>query len=300
MSKTNVKVPAEYSSYQISHIENKIGYPIGRDDLQREISLTALQQYDPDTTHLVTDKRHGYYLIKRVFDFSIALILLILLSPLLLFISIAIFIYSPGPIFFMQERVGAKRKIQNGQTLWERANFRCYKFRTMKLNADSSIHQAYIKALIENNEAQMQAAQIAATRPRGAISQEQLIAAQKAPTLPRKLVNDDRVIAPGKILRKLSLDELPQLLNVLRGDMSLIGPRPAIPYEVEMYKPWHKLRLQAQPGISGLQQITARSTADFDEQVMWDIAYIKDQSIWLDLKIALKTPLVVISARGAY
>jgi len=146
----------------------------------------------------------------------------------------------------------------------------------------------------------MQAVQIAATRPRGTLSQEQMMAAQTAPTLPRKLVYDERIIAPGRILRKLSLDELPQLWNVLRGDMSLIGPRPAIPYEVEMYKPWHKLRLQAQPGISGLQQITARSTANFDEQVMWDIEYIKQQSIWLDLKIALKTPLAVISAKGAY
>jgi lipopolysaccharide/colanic/teichoic acid biosynthesis glycosyltransferase len=277
-----------------------IEQPIGRDDLQREISLSTVQQYDPDTTHLVTDKRDTYYLVKRVFDFSIALFLLILLSPLLLLIAAAIFVYSPGPVFFVQERVGAKRKTKDGQTRWERADFRCYKFRTMKLNADSSIHQAYIKALIENNEEQMQAVQIAATRPRGTLSQEQLIAAQKAPTVPRKLVDDDRVIAPGKILRKLSLDELPQLFNVLRGDMSLIGPRPAIPYEVEMYKPWHKLRLQAQPGISGLQQVTARCITDFDEQVMWDIAYIKDQSIWLDLKIALKTPLAVISARGAY
>lgn len=268
--------------------------------MQRDLSIPALQQYDPDTAHLVTDKRQGYYLIKRVFDFSVALVLLILFSPLFLLISLAIFVYSPGPVLYVQERVGAKRKTQNGQTYWEKANFRCFKFRTMKINADSSIHQAYIKALIENNEEQMQAAQIAATRPRGPLHQEQLMATQKAPTLPRKLVNDDRVIVPGKILRKLSLDELPQLLNVLRGDMSLIGPRPAIPYEVEMYKPWHRLRLQAQPGLSGLQQVMARCTADFDEQVMWDIAYIKDQSVWLDLKIAVKTPLAIVSARGAY
>ena len=268
--------------------------------MQREISLTALHEHDADAFHLVAESRRGYYLIKRLFDFFSALFLLILLSPFLLFISIAIFIYSPGPVFFIQERVGAKRETRNGRLYWKKANFRCYKFRTMKINADSSIHQAYIKALIENNEGQMQAVQIAATRPRGLVSQEQLIAAQKAPTLPRKLVNDERVIAPGKILRKLSLDELPQLWNVLRGDMSLIGPRPAIPYEVEMYKPWHRLRLQAQPGISGLQQVTARCTADFDEQVKLDIAYIEQQSIWLDLKIALKTPLAVIFARGAY
>jgi lipopolysaccharide/colanic/teichoic acid biosynthesis glycosyltransferase len=169
----------------------------------------------------------------------------------------------------------------------------------MRLNVDSSIHQAYIKALIENDDKQMEAVQEAATRPRGSGSQNQAADSHTAPTQPRKLVHDDRVIGPGRILRKLSLDELPQLWNVVRGDMSLIGPRPAIPYEVEMYKAWHKLRLQAQPGLSGLQQITARSS-DFDEQIKLDIAYIEQQSFWLDLKIALKTPLAILSTRGAY
>lgn len=267
--------------------------------MQREISLTTLREYDLDTD-LVTKDRRGYYFAKRAFDFFGALFLLILLCPLLALISFVILIYSPGPVFFIQERVGAKRKICNGQLHWQPVNFRCYKFRTMRLNTDSSIHRAYIKALIENDEKQMQAVQNAATRPQGLVSQEQLTAAQQAPTQPRKLVNDKRIIAPGKILRKLSLDELPQLWNVLRGDMSLIGPRPAIPYEVEMYKPWHKLRLQAQPGISGLQQVAMRCTADFDEQVKLDVAYIKHQSIWLDLEIALKTPLAIISTRGAY
>jgi lipopolysaccharide/colanic/teichoic acid biosynthesis glycosyltransferase len=108
------------------------------------------------------------------------------------------------------------------------------------------------------------------------------------------------VIAPGKILRKFSLDELPQLWNVLRGDMSMVGPRPAIPYEVEMYKPWHRLRLQAQPGITGWQQVTARCVVDFDEQVRLDVEYIERQSLWLDLEIAFKTPLAILFARGAY
>jgi lipopolysaccharide/colanic/teichoic acid biosynthesis glycosyltransferase len=268
--------------------------------MRGEISLFSLQECDSEALNLTSASKQSYYLVKRVFDFLGALILLILLSPLFLLIACIVFIYSPGPVLFVQERVGAKRRIYNGRSHWERVSFRCYKFRTMKLNNDPAIHQAYIKALIENNEEQMQAVQQAATRPRGSVSQEQLSAAQKAPTQPRKLVNDERVIAPGKILRKLSLDELPQLWNVLRGDMSLIGPRPAIPYEVEMYKTWHELRLQAQPGISGLQQVKARCTADFDEQVKLDIAYIKHQSIWLDLKIAIQTPLAIISSRGAY
>jgi lipopolysaccharide/colanic/teichoic acid biosynthesis glycosyltransferase len=267
--------------------------------MQREIFLTALHEYEPDAQYLADDRR-SYYAAKRVMDVIVSGFLLFLLLPVMILIAIAIVVYSPGPILFIQERVGAKRRSDGRHIYWEPTTFHCYKFRTMKPNTDSSIHRAYIKALIDNDEKEMQAVQIAATRPRGFISQEQLLAAQKAPTLPRKLVHDERVIAPGKILRKLSLDELPQLWNVLRGDMSMIGPRPAIPYEVEMYKPWHKLRLHAQPGLSGLQQITARSTADFDQQVKLDIAYIKQQSIWLDLKIAVKTPLAIISARGAY
>jgi lipopolysaccharide/colanic/teichoic acid biosynthesis glycosyltransferase len=268
--------------------------------MQRDISLTALEKSDAETLDRFADTKRGYYHAKRLFDFSCALILLIVLSPLFLCITVAIFIYSPGPVFFIQERVGAKREYKNGRLAWKTVLFPCYKFRTMKLNADSSIHQAYVKALIDNNEAQMEAAQRAATRPRRSVSHDQFAAAQNATTLPRKLVNDNRVTTPGKLLRKLSLDELPQLWNVVRGDMSLVGPRPAIPYEVEMYKPWHKLRLQAQPGISGLQQVRARCTADFDEQVKLDIAYIEQQSIWLDLKIAIKTPLAIIFARGAY
>jgi lipopolysaccharide/colanic/teichoic acid biosynthesis glycosyltransferase len=151
----------------------------------------------------------------------------------------------------------------------------------MQINADTSIHQAYIKALIENDEAKM-------------------AAIQGAPTQPRKLVNDSRVIRPGKILRKLSLDELPQFWNVLIGDMSLVGPRPAIPYEVKMYKPWHIRRLEAQPGITGLQQITARCNTDFDTQVQFDIDYVDNQSFLLDMKILFKTPLAVISTKGAH
>jgi lipopolysaccharide/colanic/teichoic acid biosynthesis glycosyltransferase len=267
--------------------------------LQRETSLTSLREYEAGALYLADD-RTAYYAAKRVMDVLIASCLLLVLLPLMILAGIAIFVYSPGPIFFTQERVGAKRRSDGKHISWEPTTFRCYKFRTMRLNTDPSIHRAYIKALIDNDEGQMQAVQEAATRPRGQVSPEQLIAAQRAPTRPRKLVDDERIIAPGRILRKLSLDELPQLMNVLRGDMSMIGPRPAIPYEVEMYKSWHKLRLQAQPGISGLQQVTARCNADFDEQVKLDIAYIERQSIWLDLKIALKTPLAIILARGAY
>jgi lipopolysaccharide/colanic/teichoic acid biosynthesis glycosyltransferase len=250
--------------------------------LQNETRLNSIRSSNQKALRLVSEGSNIYYTVKRTMDFVIALILLVILSPLMLFVAIVIFIYSPGPIFFKQERVGARRQLRNGRYHWKKVNFQCYKFRTMKIDADPSVHQAYIKALIENDEVQMTALQ------------------GGAPTQPRKLVNDPRIIRPGKLLRKLSLDELPQLWNVLIGDMSLIGPRPAIPYEVEMYKPWHMRRLEAQPGVTGLQQVTARCTADFDQQVQLDIEYIDNQSLWLDIKIILKTPLAIISTTGAY
>ena len=247
--------------------------------VRTEIDLNTFQDDDPNIVGLV-DNRRLYYVVKRVMDFSGALILLIVFSPLLLLICLAIAIYSPGPIFYLQKRVGARRVVRGKSTYWKKETFYCYKFRTMAVNADSSIHQAYVQALIENDT-------------------EKMSALQGEPTEVRKLVNDPRVTRPGKLLRKLSLDELPQFWNVLRGDMSLVGPRPAIPYEVEMYKPWHLRRLEAQPGITGLQQVLARSTADFDQQVKLDIDYIEHQSIWQDIIIILKTPFVILSTRGA-
>ena len=254
---------------------------LGDTALQNETRLDSIRSNNPKAMRLVSEGSNIYYAVKRTMDFVLAFILLLLLSPLMLLVAVIIFIYSPGPIFFKQERVGARRQSHGGRSTWKRVNFQCYKFRTMKIDADPSVHQAYVKALIENDEAQM-------------------AALQGAPTQPRKLVNDTRIIRPGKFLRKLSLDELPQLWNVLIGDMSLIGPRPAIPYEVEMYKPWHLRRLEAQPGITGLQQVTARCTTDFDQQVQFDIEYIDNQSLWLDIKILLKTPLAIISTTGAY
>jgi len=248
--------------------------------MQRQTLICTYNANNPRPLRLIARERSGYYITKRILDFVIALVLLVLLSPLMLLIAILIFIYSPGPVFFKQERVGAKIQPRSRYSYWKRGNFQCYKFRTMKMNADSSIHQAYVKALIENNQ--------------GAMS-----ALQGVDTDVRKLLRDPRLIRPGKFLRKTSLDELPQLWNVLRGEMSLVGPRPAIPYEVEMYKPWYSVRLEAQPGITGLQQVTARSAADFEEQMRLDIQYVESQSLWLDIKIILQTPFVVISGRGA-
>jgi lipopolysaccharide/colanic/teichoic acid biosynthesis glycosyltransferase len=249
--------------------------------MQKEARLEFVKRNEADTLWLAPKSRSVYYVSKRITDVILASILLLLLSPLMVLIAIMIFLYSPGPIFFTQERVGAKRQPYGKQSYWRRVNFCCYKFRTMKVNADPAIHEAYVKALIANDQNQMANLQGEASET-------------------RKLIHDSRIIRPGLVLRKLSLDELPQLWNVIRGDMSLVGPRPAIPYEVDMYKPWHLGRLQAQPGISGLQQVKARNTADFDQQVLLDLEYIQNQSIWLDLKIILQTPLAILSTKGAH
>jgi len=236
---------------------------------------------DPKAFDLMVKDHLVYYAVKRLMDFVISLALLVILLPLMLLIAIAILLYSPGPILFAQERVGSERQSHGKSINWKKTTFSCYKFRTMHINTDSSIHKEFVQALIENNE-------------------EKMKALQGEETEIRKLIKDPRITRPGKLLRKLSLDELPQLWNVLRGEMSLVGPRPAIPYEIEMYKPWHLGRLQAKPGMTGLQQVTARSAADFDEQVRIDIEYIINQSLWLDLLIILKTPFVVISMSGAH
>jgi lipopolysaccharide/colanic/teichoic acid biosynthesis glycosyltransferase len=150
----------------------------------------------------------------------------------------------------------------------------------MKPGADTSIHKAYIKALIEND-------------------QEKILEMQNGDPKIHKLANDTRVTRVGNFLRRTSLDEIPQFWNVLKGDMSLVGPRPAIPYEVEMYKPWYHQRLEAKPGITGLWQVKVRNLADFDEMMRLDVEYIEKQSFGLDLEILIKTPFTMINGRGA-
>jgi lipopolysaccharide/colanic/teichoic acid biosynthesis glycosyltransferase len=248
--------------------------------MRAEFSFNNLREFDPNAVGPVMADRAGYYFAKRLLDLSLAVIALIILSPLMLLIAILIKLKSPGPVFFTQDRVGIERKTHEGYSYWQQVVFRCYKFRTMVCDADPSVHQAYIKALISNDYQQMAALQ-----------------GQQSKIL--KLTKDPRITSIGRILRKSSMDELPQLFNVIKGEMSLVGPRPAIPYEVEMYKPWHRKRLETKPGMTGLWQVTARCSRDFDDSIRLDIQYIEEQSFWLDLKILIKTPWVVISCRGA-
>ena len=209
---------------------------------------------------------YGWHrLAKRTFDTLAVTLGLILLSPLLLIVAIVIKLDSPGPVFYRQSRVG-----ENGRL------FTMLKFRSMKTGNDSDTHKQYIAKLIQEN-----------------ISVEQLGAKSL------KLEDDPRITWSGKLIRKTSIDELPQFFNVLRGEMSLVGPRPPIPYEVELYKDWHKRRFEALPGMTGMWQIKGRNRVGFDEMVRMDIEYIEKQSFWLDIMILLQTPLAVIAGKGA-
>jgi len=207
--------------------------------------------------------------IKRSIDLIGSLCALVLLSPFLLVIAVAIKLTSKGPILFTQQRLG-----QYG------VRFTFLKFRSMYFQNDAKIHRDYVRELISRNEAQQE--------PKGHSGVY-------------KLKDDPRVTPVGRFLRKTSLDELPQFFNVLKGEMSLVGPRPPIPYEVEAYDIWHRRRfLEVKPGITGLWQVEGRSKVKFDEMVRLDLKYAKTWSPWLDIKILLRTPTAVLRGDGAY
>jgi len=215
-------------------------------------------------------RRNSLLVLKRSIDLIGSALGLIFFSPLFVLIALAIKITSKGPILFKQQRVG-----QFGR------QFTLFKFRSMQIDSDHNIHKEYVLKLIADQ----------AERQPGGSGGERVY----------KLTNDKRVTSLGKLLRRTSLDELPQIINVLIGDMSLVGPRPAIPYELSSYQTWHRRRiLEAKPGITGLWQVTGRSMVKFDDMVRLDLRYATSWSIWLDFKILLRTPLAVIKGAGAY
>jgi lipopolysaccharide/colanic/teichoic acid biosynthesis glycosyltransferase len=204
---------------------------------------------------------------KRVLDILGSVALLAVLAPVFLLISTLIKLTSSGPVFFRQARLGQGAR-----------PFTMFKFRTMQVNADEGIHQQYVTEFIQSGAH-----------------------AAPAPNKVFKIVDDPRVTRLGHLLRRSSLDELPQFWNVLRGDMSLVGPRPPLPYEVARYKRWHRRRLfDAKPGITGLWQVTGRSRTTFDEMVRLDLRYATQYSLWTDIKILLATPRAVVSGNGAH
>jgi len=207
---------------------------------------------------------------KRVMDIVGSALALAFCAPLLLIIALAIKASSKGPVFFRQQRVGRYGKC-----------FTFLKFRSMYVDNDPNIHKEYVTKLIAG-QAERQASN----------GNDEVV---------YKLTNDDRITRVGAFLRRTSLDELPQFLNVLKGDMSLVGPRPAIPYEVAAYQTWHRRRvLEVKPGITGLWQVNGRSRVKFDEMVRLDLRYAKLWSPWLDLKILMRTPLAVVIGEGAH
>ncbi len=207
-----------------------------------------------------------YRAAKRALDVAGSLALMLALAPVYAVVALGVKLSSPGPVFFRQERVG-----MGGRP------FRMIKFRSMYANAGHGIHQDYVKWFIT-----------ASDRQKGANGQVY------------KLQGDPRITPVGRFLRRSSLDELPQFWNVLTGEMSLVGPRPPLPFEVEQYQPWHRRRvLDAMPGVTGLWQVKGRSRTTFDEMVRLDLRYARRPSIWNDIKILAATPRAVVTGKGA-
>jgi lipopolysaccharide/colanic/teichoic acid biosynthesis glycosyltransferase len=205
--------------------------------------------------------------LKRGVDILLSLFLLIVLAPLLLSLAALVKLSSHGPVIFRQTRVGRNMK-----------PFKMWKFRTMYANADHGVHHDYVSWFITSSDKKQ----------------------DHVETTLFKLTNDSRITPLGRFLRRTSLDELPQLWNVLIGEMSLVGPRPPLWYELERYKSWHRSRvLEAKPGITGLWQVMGRSRTTFDEMVRLDLRYARTMSLSGDIKILLATPAAVITGKGA-
>ncbi len=210
--------------------------------------------------------RRGYRLVKRVFDMTICLVFLPLVIAVMVIISIMISLDSPGPVFFVQERIGRGER-----------RFNIYKFRTMSCDYDDRSSREFMKAFVV-----------------GQINQD-----DGDDQVVYKPKHKDHITRIGRILRRTSLDELPQILNVLRGEMSLVGPRPNVPWEVEVYRGWHNERLEVLPGITGLAQVRGRSNITFDSIVQYDIEYIEKRSLKLDFQILWWTALSLLAGKGA-
>jgi lipopolysaccharide/colanic/teichoic acid biosynthesis glycosyltransferase len=198
--------------------------------------------------------------IKRAFDLFFSVFVLVFGFPFFALIALLVKLTSSGPMLFVQERVGL-----NGKP------FRLYKFRTMATHSNDVSHRQFTESFIKGN-----------------VTGEDGF----------KMTEDPRVTSIGRFLRKTSLDELPQFINVIKGEMSVVGPRPPLTYELDHYKEWHRRRLTARPGLTGLWQVSGRSTVPFDEMVMLDVYYIEHRSLLLDLKIVLRTLPVMFYGSG--
>ncbi|HEX5711811.1 MAG TPA: sugar transferase [Solirubrobacterales bacterium] len=205
--------------------------------------------------------------LRRLFDIVFATTLIVLFSPILIAVAVAVRLDSHGPSLFRQRRVGHRER-----------EFTLFKFRSMRLDADPRGHKEYVTALIKGADGSAN----------GDGEGKDLY----------KLAVDNRITPVGRWIRKWSLDELPQLFNVLLGDMTLVGPRPAIPYEVAEYPNWYLQRFSVKPGLTGYWQVSGRNERTYEEMVRLDIEYAERRSLGLDLSILVKTPWVVLSRKG--
>ncbi len=260
---------------KIANGNGKAGYSVRTGTYPGDLiqKLLTEERNQPDLFPLDLDETEKFsnvqVILKRAMDILGSVVGLILSSPLLLMTAIAVRMTSPGPIIFRQYRFGKKG-----------IRFPFYKFRSMYWNTDDKIHREYVTNLIKGDTDKINQGD------------------KDNPIF--KMKSDPRITPVGKIIRKTSIDELPQFFNVLRGEMSLVGPRPPLPYEVEKYEPWHLRRiLQVKPGITGLWQVDGRSTTSYDNMVRLDLRYAQSWSLWLDIKILLKTVRAVLRAKGA-
>jgi lipopolysaccharide/colanic/teichoic acid biosynthesis glycosyltransferase len=241
----------------------------------------------------LSDSRDGslYAATKRVIDVAVAATALTLLLPVLAACALLVVLDSPGPVFFRQQRVG-----KNGRL------FTMLKFRSMRTGADTALHQQYVAAFIGGSLTTRGVERAASPAPGTTGGSPTAATPHTAGTTAGglyKLTDDPRVTRVGRWLRRLSLDELPQLWNVLRGEMSLVGPRPPIAYELDHYAQAHMRRLLVVPGLTGLWQVSGRSRTTFEEMVALDLRYIEERSLALDLTILLKTIPVVLLGSDA-
>ena len=205
-------------------------------------------------------------MIKRLFDIGTILIFSPIFIPLIFIISLVLFIKQGLPIFFVQNRVGKNNKI-----------FKLYKFRTMEVSAEEDFHKSHYLDLAKGKN----------------------IEPSNSPLEPIRIENDDRITSLGTLLRKTSLDELPNILNVLKGDMSLVGPRPLVGYESDLYGKYNSKRNSVLPGVTGLAQVQGRLDLSLQERLYWDLKYIEDNSFLDDTKIIIKTISSVLTKKGA-
>ena len=204
--------------------------------------------------------------MKHTLDALIALPVFILLLPLFTLIALAIKLDSKGPVFYKAKVIGKNEK-----------PFQMYKYRSMQIECSHDMHKDYVTRLIKGE-----------------------IDVSNSQDNPIKITDDPRVTRVGKLLRKLSLDELPQLINVIKGEMSLVGPRPCLPYEYEVYQKWHKKRTMVRPGITGLWQVAGRSSVSFDDMILLDLYYIYNRNLEIDFSTLFETIFVVLRRKGAY